>query len=88
MFVEDVYRSSLSKSLPLQFLRDESGIKFFFFFPSPFQPWIGYSLLKDIDYDLGWRIEQKGGGELPSQGTRLTGQWGWGLSALIFQKER
>ena len=31
MFVEDVYRSSLSKSLPLQFLRDESGIKFFFF---------------------------------------------------------
>lgn len=71
MFVENVYRSSLSKSPPLQFLRDESGIKFFFF-SSSFQPRVGYSLLKHIDYDLGWRIEQKDGGELPSQGTRLT----------------
>lgn len=55
---KNVYDPSLSKSPPLESLKDESEIKVFVFF-LPFQPLIGHLVLKDIDDDLGWRTQQK-----------------------------
>lgn len=55
-----MFMSSLSKSPPLETLKDESEIKYF----PPFQPLICHSVLKDIDYHLGWRKEQERGEQL------------------------
>lgn len=57
---QSLFMTSLSKSPPLEILKDESEIKYF----PAFQPLICHLVLKDIDYHLGWRKEQGRGEQL------------------------